>query len=128
MKTLATNETVSFNLEAAQTDTVCSTANQRSWMRLSTSDEQPLAIVSGSAGLKTAAIEDISMGGVGLRVTDDAPFVVGQPVEIEFQEQVFGAIVRYKVDHSQGGHRIGLEWTQPSAPALQVLMKYLLAE
>ena len=125
MNISAMNETVSFD---PQTDTTCVAANQRAWMRLTKSEDAPLAIVSGSTGLKTAIIEDVSMGGVGLRVTDPAAFAVGQQVEIEFQEQAFGAIVRYKIDHAQGGHRVGMEWTQPSAPALQVLMKYLLAD
>ena len=121
------NDTLSCDAQTAQTETTCVAANQRAWMRLAKTDDAPLAIVSGSTGLKSAAIEDVSMGGVGLRVTDGAAFAVGQQVDIEFQEQTFQAIVRYKIDHALGGHRVGMEWTQPTAPALQSLMRYLLA-
>ncbi len=128
METFATNETVSCDVQLAHTDTTCVAANQRAWMRVSKTDDAPLAIVCGSTGLKTAVIEDVSMGGIGLRAADGAAFAVGQPVEIEFQEQTFGAIVRYKIDHTLGGHRIGMEWTEPTALALQSLMKYLLED
>jgi PilZ domain len=128
MNTISANDTQSCDQQTAQTETTCVAANQRSWMRLAKTGDSPPAIVSGSSGMKTAVIEDISMGGVGLRVADGAAFAVGQQVEIEFQEQTFGAVVRYKIDHNLGGHRVGMEWTQPTAPALQTLMKYLLAD
>lgn len=129
MEALSTADTRSVEQMAAQTDTtLAGAADQRAWIRLAKTEGAPLVIVSGSEGLKTATIEDVSMGGVGLRVVDDAAFVVGRPVEIEFQGQTFHALVRYKIDHPQGGHRVGMEWTEPTAPALQALMKYLLAD
>ncbi len=128
MEALSTADTRSVEQLAAQTDTTLAGApDQRAWIRLGKTEGAPLAIISGSAGLKTATIEDVSLGGVGLRVADGTSFVVGNQVEIEFQGETFQAVVRYKVDHAQGGHRIGMEWTEPTAPALQALMKYLLA-
>jgi hypothetical protein len=129
MEALSTAETRSVEQFAAQTETrLTGTPDQRAWIRLAKTEGAPLAIVTGSEGLKSATIEDVSMGGIGLRVADGAAIVVGKRVEIEFQGESFQALVRYAIDHAQGGYRVGMEWTEPTAPALQALMKYLLAD